>query len=606
MPKTVKRIRRKRVKVSHPLTFGLRTGRLAVLIGAVIVGAGLFILLLIYAPRAYVGWREKRLLQQARESLKAQDFAQASRDARAALRLHTDSLPAFYILAEASEKQNKPETVAWRAQIARLQPRDLASQLNLASAALRFGQLDVARRALDNVPHRDRDRAAYHVVAGWLARAQGNEEGVEQHFAAAVAKEPRNNLYQYNLAVIEIRSDDPAKAAAARTTLERLSDLADFRTGSLRALLTDAVTHNDLANADHLAQELQMSQQVTFADYLLCLDFYKKLDAKKFTALLKKVKPVAAHTPADLALLMDWMNQHGLADDVLKWSEKLKAEETTTPPAAVSIAQALVLEKNWSRLRRWTRAGEWGSAEYLRLAYQAYACKQMRLSAAEAEFVSLWNSAESAAGDKPDDQAELARLATKWKLTTEAEQLWRQVAKNPPHRREALDALKEIYRARNDLKNLYQILQRLHEASPNEVGLSADLARLSLVTDHNAAEGYRLAREAYEKSPDELNAAVTYAFSLYSLGRTGEGIQILKKFTPDQLRDPHAAVYTAVLLLDNNQAEEAKPFIAAAHKGPIYPEEKQLLEEAEARNSAAPKAVPVQSPSATPTPGASP
>ncbi len=102
-----------------------------------------------------------------------------------------DSLAAFHILAEASEKQNRSETVAWRVQIARLQPHDLDSQLNLASAALRFGQLDTARKALESVAPADRDRAAYHVVAGWLARAQGNEAELEQHFAAAVSSGAR-------------------------------------------------------------------------------------------------------------------------------------------------------------------------------------------------------------------------------------------------------------------------------------------------------------------------------------------------------------------------------------------------------------------------------
>ena len=116
-----------------------------------------------------------------------------------------DSLAAFYILAEASEKQNRPETVAWRAQIARLQPQDLDSQLNLASAALRFGQLDTARKALENVAPADRDRAAYHVVAGWLARAQGNDADVEQHFAAAVEPGAR----QRSLPIQSRRASDP-------------------------------------------------------------------------------------------------------------------------------------------------------------------------------------------------------------------------------------------------------------------------------------------------------------------------------------------------------------------------------------------------------------
>src|SRR5262249_2182267 len=184
----------------------------------------------------------------------------------------------------------------------------LESQLNLASAALRFGQLDVARTALARVPPDDRDKAAYHVVAGWLARAQGNIAEEERHFAAAVASESTNDTYQFNLAALQILSPEPDKSSAARDQLERLSKITQFRTESLRALLNDALRHNQTDKANDLAQQLQMSSQVTFSDYLLCLDLYRKLNPKKFDALLEKVKSVGDNDPSYVAELVIWLN----------------------------------------------------------------------------------------------------------------------------------------------------------------------------------------------------------------------------------------------------------------------------------------------------------
>src|SRR5205807_3647747 len=137
------------------------------------------------------------------------------------------------------------------------------------------------------------------------ARAEGNFAEQEEQFAAAVKKEPNNDLYQFNLAALQIHSGDPEKSGKARDTLQRLSKIAPFRTGALRALLNDAVARNDLAAADNFAQQLQMSQQVTFADYLLCLNFYRKLDQKKFRPLLERVKPFAARNSTDLTSLMN-------------------------------------------------------------------------------------------------------------------------------------------------------------------------------------------------------------------------------------------------------------------------------------------------------------
>lgn len=577
MPRPLKRVRRKRRRSRVSWKERLRIGSSVVVSFFVVLGFGVGLFTLSSARKGWTRWHKGRLLAQAEEQLKQGNVDTADALARKALVIDSNSLQACRILADATEKENEPETVAWRAQIARLDP-GLDSQLNLASAALRFGQLDMARDALGRVKPSDQEKAAYHVVAGWLSRAQGNVAEEERHFAAAVATEPGNDTYQFNLAALQVRSPDPEKNAAARSQLERLSKVPQFRTEALRALLDNALRQNQTETANALADELQMTPQVTFADYLLCLDLYRKLNPKKFDALLNKVKPVAAHKGADTAQLLEWMNEHGLASSALDWSEEL-SDLTSHPPAAIAVAAVLAQTKNWSRLKRWTRNGDWGNDEYLRLAYQAYAVRQARHSAADTEFDSLWSSAEQAAAANSEHDVALARLASKWELTSQAELLWLRVAKVPATRREALDALYQIYRKKNDLPNLRSIAQRLHESSPDEIGLASNAARLALLLDRNTAAGRELARKTFEKSPNDTEAALTYAFALYGVGRTAEGVAVLNKIPADQLRDPHAAVYAAVLLDDDNQIDAANQYAAIARADHLFPEEKQLLEE---------------------------
>lgn len=608
MPEKIKRVRRRR-KIKSFADLGdfsqkFAPRQLALLIGGVVVAAALVFIALNYGAKTYHDWRESQLIKRAGEMLKQDQFDGATRLAQQALDLNRDSVPAYQILAEATENQNKIETVAWRTQIARLQPNKLESHLNLASAALRFGELDTARKALEQISPNDRDKAAYHVVAGWLARAQGDEVGQQEHFAAALKQEPNNELYQFNLAVLQIKSGDKEKIDHARQTLERLTKSPPFRTGAVRALLNDAIDRGDLSAADGLAQDLQMSPQVTFGDYLLCLNLYRKLDEKKFNALLDKVKPVAARQPNDLALLMNWMTDNALAADVLKWMEKLPSGLTTNAPPAIAIAEAFATVKNWSRLKRWTRGNSWGGSEYLRLAYQAYASRQMRGPGTDAEFDSLWRAADRAASDEAHREIELARLAMKWNLPSEAEQLWLRVARNAPMRREALDALTKIYRSNNDLVNLYRTFQRLHETSPGEPGVAASYARLALLLEQNTKEAQDLAKQAYDRASDDTNCAVTYAFALYAAGRTPEAIEVLKKAPPEQLHESHSAVYVALICADENMEDVARDYIDTARRGPVFPEEKKLLEEATAK--IAPLAPPVPSPSPSLTPRAHP
>jgi len=578
--------------------------RLALLLAAFVVAILLGVAFLSYGSKLYRDWHRNRLLHLAASMLQEENFDEATQTAREVVKLDPDSLPAYYILAEAAEKQNLEEAISWRTQIARLLPKDPDSQLNLASGALRFGKLDLARKAIDQVTSSDRDRAAFHVVAGWLARAEGNFAEQEEQFAAAVKTEPGNDLYQFNLAALQIQSNDTQKSARARDTLDRLTKLAPFRTGALRALLNDAVARNDVAAADNFAQQLQLSQEVTFADYLLCLNFYRKLDEKKFRLLLERVKPFAVRNPSDLASLINWMNENGLASDVAKWVDKLPPDELSSPPTSIAVADAYANVRNWSRLKRWTRAGAWGESEYLRLAYQAIAARRSQQNTTDTEFETVWRSAEQATNEQPKRELDLARLASKWNLAKESEQLWLRVAKNPPMRREAFDALRRLYRANNNLEKLYDILQRMHESSPNEAPITADLARLGLNIDQNTKQSYDLAKEAYDRAPSELNCAVTYAFSLSRLGRSAEGLEIIQKFPTDQLHDPHAAVYVALLLLEANQIDAAKEYIGTTDDAKIYLEEKKLLDEARTKlaTASATSSPPVSPAPAEPTP----
>jgi predicted Zn-dependent protease len=570
--------------------------RLALVAGGLAMAILLGALFFSYGLRLYEDWHQTRLLHQAASMLQHGRFSEATQTARELLAYHPDSLPVLYILAEAAEKQNLKEAISWRKQIARLRPKDPDSQLNFVSAALRFGKLDLARKALDQIPANDRDRAAFHVVAGWLAYAEGNFAEQEQQFAAAVKREPRNDLYQFNLAALQIHSNDAEKNAKARENLERLSKVALYRTGALRALLNDAVERNDLSAADNFAQQLQMSQEVTFGDYLLCLNFYRKLDEKRFQMLLERVKPFAAKNPSDLASLMDWMSQNGLTGEVVRWIEKLPAEKLTSPPAAIAVTDAYAKARNWTRVKRWTRRGTWGESDYLRLAYQAIATRQSRQDRTDTEFPTLWRAAEQSTNDQPERELVLARLASKWNLEKESEQLWLRVAEDPPLRREALDALRRLYRGDNDAGKLYDVLQRLHESSPNEAPITADLARLGLDLGRNIERSHGLAKEAHDRAPNEVNCAVTYAFSLYRLGRSAEAFAIIQGLPADQLHDPHAAVYAGLVLADASQIDAARDYVAAADDE-IYPEEKKVLDEAKAK---------IANASAVPSPAVSP
>ena len=144
---------------------------------------------------------------------------------------------------------------------------------------------------------------------------------------------------------------------------------------------------------------------------------------------------------------------------------------------------------------------------------------------------------------------------------------------------------------------MYEVLQWLHESSPNEVAITADLARLGLDVDENTERSHQLAKEAYDRAPNDVNCAVTYALSLQRLGKDSEAVAIIRSLPPEALHDPHAAVYVSLVLVDATELEAAKDYVAAAENGKLYPEERNVLAEAKAKLITA---------SASPSPAESP
>src|SRR5438093_5069134 len=175
------------------------------------------------------------------------------------------------------------------------------------------------------------------------------------------------------------------------------------------------------------------------------------------------MKQLTTLNASDLESLIESSSPNGLAAGALTWIDNLPPTRLSSPPAAVAVADAYATVKNWSHLKRWTRSGNWGDAEYLRLAYDAIAERHLRSgkdSSANSAFETLWQSADELSRSDPERELMLARLARKSQLESQAEELWVRVEENPTMRREALDNLRQIYRAGSETTKLYAVLQR--------------------------------------------------------------------------------------------------------------------------------------------------
>src|SRR5690349_2109234 len=86
-------------------------------IALVLVTSGIFV-----GRPVYRGWKEQRLIAQARESLRSGDLRSAGLSARQALKANAGNVDACRIMAEIVERFRLPEALEWRQKIMDLEP----------------------------------------------------------------------------------------------------------------------------------------------------------------------------------------------------------------------------------------------------------------------------------------------------------------------------------------------------------------------------------------------------------------------------------------------------------------------------------------------------
>jgi hypothetical protein len=523
----------------------------------------------------YGAWRKRHLSQQAQDFFAQRDYKSAALVARHVLQLDPKSTAACRIMAEIAELAGKRETLSWREQVVALEPKVAANRMALAGSALRFGQLDLARKSLDAVDPAARANVKYHQLAGTLAIAEKKIGPAETEFAAALELEPANGQSALNLATVRLTSTDLATRQLARAELARLAEQSALRLDALRALTADALANKSLGDAEKWASQLRSEKGATFSDLLLYAEANHKT-AGAGTAL-HDAETNAARSPATVAALITWMNRHELAQAARDWALSLPKETLNAQPVPLAVAEAYSFLRDWNGLNAWVEGKNWGEEEFLRLAVVSHALHRLTPGdRASMESQTAWAAALKATKNRPERLAAIAQLAEGWDYAEEAADAWWLIANGNENAKEALTALQRLYKAKQNSHGLLRVAKRALELNPADLVAANNYASLGLLlTADNAAR--RLATKLHRENPANAVFSSTYAFALFTEGKTNEALREMETLKEAQLRHPVIATYYFVMLVENGKMERAHAFLSGANKAQLLPEEQQLL-----------------------------
>lgn len=532
---------------------------------------------LIYARpmgRAVKGWQARRLAREAETLLAGKEWQAAYPLLRDAIKLSFNDPMVTRLMAEFQSRAGTPEAVAWWVRLTELEPGVAAHQIRLTHAAVREREMEMAEQSLAKVPAAARQSAAYYEAAAAVAIARGNYPAAAEILARWQALDPGSEFAKLNIAILRLHAKEPAQVEAARGTLRELTRNAQVGRAATRALVTEALQRGDFEGASALARPLAVAPDGEFEDRILELDVLARASDPNSGVRVKEAQEAAGEDPARIVLLARWLFVQRRFSEAFGWLRTLPESLRLRPPVAITVADATMSIKDWSGLANVLRSQEWGSSEFLRLAFLARAAREQdRMEAAN----SWWRRALEQATD-PVPQAALLRLVNSWGWKKEAEEvLWAMRVANPTDLL-PLETLERVYAGSGNTRGLLRTAQDRLARDPKSSRARNDIAALSLLLRENLVEAHIVADELGKEQPNDPVVQSTLAYSLLVRGRPDEALAVFRRIPEAARQRPSIAAYYGAVLCATGQPELAEFYFGVAERAAkLLPEEQALV-----------------------------
>ncbi|MBI5424767.1 MAG: tetratricopeptide repeat protein [Opitutae bacterium] len=535
------------------------------------LGIAAAVLALVAGVAAWRWWAsaEARALAKAAEFQEVGDWRRAELLLQQALDRHPGSLPAHRAYAAFLDRVNRPDAVElWRRVVA-LSPDDVGARLKFAAAAVRSGQFDEARRALQAVPTTARE-AEYHRLAAALALVRGDSAEARARLRSVVARAPDDARARLSLALEQLKAA-AEEQERGRQELERLSRQPATALRATLELMQDAERRWPGA-AD--AEEI-------LADRILLGAAGAKLRAAGESGrmrLLRHLWALPVSEPADVAVFLRWSAQEGLAREALRWWGNQTAVDRSHLLVQLPLAECAIAAGDWGALRDALKRGAWGPV------MSDVVDEAFVLHAQGVEGAGDWLRVRERAVNSVATLQVLAQLARLWGNDGRAEQTWRMITRQYPQERRAWGEMRAIFLRRGDTAALKKLYAEWEASGAASADVKIERRILALLTGDEDAVALREISRFAEELPDSESSRALRALVLRAEGRGAEALALMEAALAGN-PPPRWSLIFGVLLAENGRGEEAERALAKV-SGPLLPEEEALRERARGRIAA--------------------
>jgi len=533
------------------------------------------------------GWRSHngtKWAAQARLLLNRGYQLMAFQTALRAFQQNARNEEAARVLADISERQGFSDALNWRHRVVAC-ANSTTNQLSLASTALKFEPppYPTTSRILSSISGAAANLPQYHVVAAQYEARNGRWTPAEDHYLAALTREPANTDVELALALLRLQTRNPAKIDRAQTTLASLSLQTNIAVRALRSLVTVSAERGDFETAVQYSTRLLAQESSTFEDRMVHLELLTRKRDPECAIFLNTLQEQVSANPVFIAQLGVWMSTHKQSTNARLWFSRLPPTIQRSDAVLLASADIYANDSDWAGMEQFllkqsTQRGDsrgWGTIEFVRQALLARAYRGLGERRACAEN---FNRAKELASGMSQRLASLTRLVLTWGWDAEVEDLLWTMFERYPDETWAADTLLKEYRTRNNTDGIRRVFALQLKHSPNDSLLKNNLAMTLLLQKVDLPTAHRLALESHQQNPDSAINTSTYAYSLLLQDQPVESRKAMEALGTNVLKVPSIAAYYAIITAANGDKKTARQYLDLARQADLLPEEKTLLD----------------------------
>ena len=182
---------------------------------------------------------------------------------------------------------------------------------------------------------------------------------------------------------------------------------------------------------------------------------------------------------------------------------------------------------------------------------------------------------------QPERLGTLLQMATQWNWPVEQEDLLWAIVNRVPGNKESVQALLMLLYRGGKTRSIMTLYAKVAQLEPDNIEARNNLAAIALLLNATEYKPHDLARQVFEKQPDNVFYASTYAYSLYLQKKVPEALKVMRGFKPEQLESPLISGYYGLVLVASGDKAGARKYLEIAAKVRQLPEEAELFRRAQ-------------------------